>query len=60
MLKPINQATNKKTIMVYYSLAVILISVGLFTNKSTWYIMAVAFLGIALFRKYWLHKRLKE
>jgi len=60
MLKPTTKARNKKTIMVYYAISIILISVGLYTKQSKWYIMAAAFLGVALFRKYWLDKRLKE
>ena len=46
--------------MVYYALAVILIGVGLYTEQLKWYIMAATFLGVALFRKYWLMKRLKD
>jgi len=60
MFKPITKANNKKKIMFYYAIALILIGVGLYTEQSKWYIMAAAFLGVAMFRKYWLDKRLKE
>jgi len=59
MFKPITKENNKKKIMFYYGVAVILIGVGLYTGQSKWYTMAAAFLGVALFRKYWLMKRLK-
>ena len=58
-LKPISRERNKKTIMIYYSLAIIFISIGLYQKNSIWYAVAVAFLLLALFRKYWLMKRLK-
>ena len=60
IFKPITKERNRKTIMVYYALAVILIGVGLYTEQLKWYIMAATFLGVALFRKYWLMKRLKD
>ena len=59
-MKPVTKATNKRTIMVNYALALIFASIGMYTNQSMWYVIAVAFLGFALFRKYWLMKRLKE
>jgi len=60
MFKPITKERNKKTIMVYYSLAIIFISIGLFTGHATWYVVAVTLLGLGLFRKYWLMKKLKD
>jgi len=60
MFKPITKERNRKTILVYYALAVIFISIGLFTGRSTWNVIGAAFLGLALFRKYFLMKRLKE
>jgi len=60
MFKPITKSNNQKQIMFYYAVALILIGVGLYTEQSKWYTMAAAFLGVALFRKYWLMKRLKE
>ena len=60
MWKTITKENNKKKIMFYYAIAVILIGVGLYTEQSKWYTMAAAFLGVAMFRKYWLHKRLEE
>ena len=38
--------------MIYYSLALIFVGAGLFLNDSRWYIIAVAFYFIALFRKH--------
>jgi len=60
MFRPITKAQNRKTIRVYYSLAVISISIGLITRHSTWYVVAVTLLGLGLFRKCVLMKRLKE
>ncbi len=60
MWKTITKANNKKSIMVYYSLALIFVSIGLFTRKGTWYIIAIALMLLASFRKYWLMKRLKD
>ena len=57
-LKPITKARNRKIIMVYYSLALIFTSIGLYFKDSRWYIIAVAFILLALFRKYWMMKRL--
>jgi len=59
-MKQITKATNKRTIMVNYALTIIFISIGMYTNQSMWYVIAVVFLGFALFRKYWLMKRLKK
>lgn len=58
MLKPITKARNKISIMIYYAVAIIFASIGLYTNKSSWYIYAAVILGLALIRKYWLMKRL--
>ena len=60
MLKPITKASNKRTIIVNYSLALIFVSIGLFTSNATWYILAVVFMLLASVRKYFLMKRLKE
>jgi len=60
MFKPITKERNRKTILVYYALAIIFISIGLFTKQFTWNVMGIAILGFALFRKYFLMKRLKE
>jgi len=58
-LKPITKQQNKKRIMIYYSLALIFASIGLYRQDNPiWYVTAAAFLGLALFRKYWLMKRL--
>ena len=60
IFKPITKAQNKKRIMMYYSLTIIFASLGLVIRNTTFYVIAVAFLGLALFRKYWLMKRLKD
>ena len=57
-LKPITKAQNQKRIMMYYSLAIIFASLGLVIRNTTFYVIAVAFLGLALIRKYWLNKQL--
>jgi len=59
MFKPITKERNRKTILVYYALAIIFISIGLATQQVTWNVMGAAILGLALFRKYFLMKRLK-
>jgi len=43
--------------MFYYALAIIFLSIGMFTQQSTWNVVGAAFLGLALFRKYFLMKR---
>jgi len=60
MFKPITKTQNQKRIKIYYALAVIFVSIGLYTKNAQWNFIAVAFLGLALFRKYWLMKRLKD
>jgi len=60
MLKPITQANNQKRINIYYVLALIFASLGLVIRNSTFYVIGAAFLGIALLRKYFLMKKLKE
>ena len=60
MFKPITKERNQKTILVYYALAIIFLSIGLYTQHYIWSVMGVAILGLALFRKYILMKRLKE
>jgi len=59
-MTPTTKAKNKKAIIIYYSIALIFVSIGLFTSNAQWYIIAVAFLSLAMFRKYWLMKKLKE
>lgn len=60
MWKTITKKTNKKFIFVYYGLALIFVSIGLFTGDASWYVMAMFFLILASMRKYILMKRLKE
>jgi len=60
MWKTITKERNKKFIMAYYSLALIFVLVGLYLKQAEWYVIAVAFLLLALFRKYWLIKKLKN
>jgi len=59
MFKTLTKEKNRKTIIVYYALALISVSIGLYSNNAKWYIMAVAFILVAMFRKYWLMKKLK-
>ncbi|MCH8004395.1 MAG: hypothetical protein IH934_07250 [Nanoarchaeota archaeon] len=60
MWKTLTKERNKKFIITYYTLALIFVFIGLFIKDPRWYIIAVAFLLLASFRKYWLMKRLKE
>ena len=60
MWKTITKERNKKFIMVYYALALIFVSIGLYLKDPRWYVIAVAFLLLGMFRKYWLMKRLKK
>ncbi|MCH8329541.1 MAG: hypothetical protein IIB81_04065 [Nanoarchaeota archaeon] len=60
MWKTATKARNKKTIIWYYVLALILALIGLYLKNAQWYILAAVFLILAYFRKYWLMKRLKE
>jgi len=60
VFRTITKAQNKKRIMVYYVLAIIFVTIGLIFRNPTFYVVAVAFLGLALIRKHWLHKRLDE
>tara|TARA_Y100000310_G_scaffold217822_1_gene218909 strand:- start:6239 stop:6424 length:186 start_codon:yes stop_codon:yes gene_type:complete len=58
--KTITKERNKKRIIMYYILALIFFGIGAFLRDSKWYILAGVFLSLALIRKYWLMKRLKE
>lgn len=60
MWKTLTKERNRKFIKIYYVLALIFIFIGLFIKDPRWYIIAVAFLLLASFRKFWLMKRLKE
>jgi len=60
MFKPITKTINKKRINVYFVLALIFASLGLIIRNPSFYVISVALLSLALFRKYWLMKRLKE
>jgi len=59
-MKPITKALNKKRIMIYYSLALIFVSIGLFLKDATRYIVGIAFLFLGIFRRFWLMKKLRE
>jgi len=37
-LKPLTKERNKRAIIVNYAVAVIFISIGLYTKQSTWYV----------------------
>ncbi len=58
-MKPVTKEVNKKRIIIYYSLALIFASIGLYFNDPMWYVVGVTFILLALFRKFWLMKRLK-
>jgi len=60
MWKTITKERNRKFIMVYYSLALIFVTIGVFLKNPQWYIIAVAFLILASIRKFVLMKKLKE
>ena len=60
MFKPINKERNRKTIMIYYAIDIIFISIGFYTKNIQWTFLALVIFGLALFRKYFLMKRLKE
>ncbi|MAH32767.1 hypothetical protein CL615_00485 [archaeon] len=54
------KARNKRKIIIYLSLALIFIIIGMYNNDLKWYILAVVLIILVLFRKYWLMKRLKK
>ena len=60
MWKTATKARNKKTIIVYYALALILALIGLYLKNAQWYIIAAVFLILAYLRKYWLMNKLKD
>jgi len=60
MFKTITKANNQKKIIIYYSIALIFLAIGFFTDNNQWTYFALVIIGLALFRKYWLDKRLKE
>ena len=59
-LKPISKEQNKRSIMIYYGIALIFLSIGFYTKKPIWNLYAFVILGLALFRKHWLMRRLKN
>jgi len=59
-LKSITKSQNSKRIRFYYVFALVFVGVGLFSKDPRWYVIGVAFLSLALFRKYILMKRLKD
>jgi len=60
MFKTITKANNQKKIIIYYAFALIFLVIGFFTGDTKWSYFAILILGLALFRKYWLNKRLKD
>ena len=60
MWKTTTKARNRKTIIVYYVLALILALIGLYLKNAQWYIIAAVFLILAYLRKYWLMNKLKD
>ena len=59
-LRPTTKAKNKRTIIVNYAVAIIFFSIGMYTGRLIYYVGGVILVSLALFRKYWLVKRLKE
>ena len=59
-LRPTTKAKNKRTIIVNYAVAIIFFSIGMYTGRLIYYVGGVILVSLALFRKYWLMKRLKE
>lgn len=57
-MKPITKEHNKFDILTYYVLALISVSIGIAYNAPIMYLVTVVLILLALFRKYWLHKRL--
>lgn len=60
MFKTITKDSNRKRIMIYYVLALIFFLIGIFFNSTRWYFVSTAFLLLALVRKFFLMKRLKD
>jgi len=60
MLKLISKEKNRRKIIVYYSIALIFFSIGFYTKNIQWTYFGLVIMGLAMFRKYWLMKRLKE
>lgn len=59
-MRTLTKKTNRKIIMVYYVLALVFAAIGIYNNDSRYYVIAVVILALALFRKYWLMRKLKE
>ena len=59
MWKTLTKERNRKIIIIYYLIALVFAVIGLYGNKPRFYIIAVAFILLALFRKFWLEKKLK-
>jgi len=60
MFKTISKSNNQKKIMIYYAFALIFLAIGFYTDDNKWSLFALVIVGLAMFRKYWLMKRLKE
>ena len=59
-LRPTTKAKNKRAIIANYAVAIIFFSIGMYTGRLIYYVGGVILVSLALFRKYWLMKRLKE
>jgi len=51
------KTTNKNRIMTYYFVALVFVGVGLYVGNPAFYLGAVAFVSLAMLRKYWLIKK---
>ena len=60
MWKPITKQQNRKRILIYYFMALFFAIAGLWKDAPFLYVVSAALLILALFRKYWLMKRLRD
>lgn len=60
MWKTLTKERNRKFIIIYYLIALVFVIVGLYGDNPRFYIIAVALILFAFFRKFWLEKRLKS
>ncbi|HZX44818.1 MAG TPA: hypothetical protein VFF28_04000 [Candidatus Nanoarchaeia archaeon] len=57
-MKPITKSHNTFDILTYSILALVATTIGMTYNAPIIYLAAAVILTLALFRRYWLHKRL--
>lgn len=59
-MKPITKPPNKADIITLYIIALITALFGIYYNRPFFYVVTVVLILLALFRKYWLMKKLKK